>query len=317
VAHLDLIKRAIVSRRPGWVNVALLVLALAIATGLRMLIDRAANGVPFLTFYPVILLAAILLGARYAVAAAIASALIVSRVLMTRPWLSDNDPERYVIIALYAVVILMMVSIGQAMRLLVLESEAHARQAETFNAELQHRTKNALQIMRALIARGPRGEDPQVYFRTLAGRLDAFARANEVLRFGVLESAGCEVLVRAAISPFDDGRITLSGPDCHVSREAATPLVMALHELCTNAIKYGALSAEAGTVWLGWETAAAGQEVQLTWIEQGGPPVTPPRHRGLGSRLLVANGGLSAVDLDWRREGLCCRITAQAAKTGR
>jgi two-component sensor histidine kinase len=312
---LERIERAIITPMPAWRKLAALGLGLGVATAIRIAIDGGASGVPFLTFYPVILLAAIFLGAPYAAAGAAGAALIASRLFMPAPWLSVHGPARIAILVLYVMAIGLMVILGDIMRRLVMESEAHARQQDAFNAELQHRTKNSLQIMRALIARGPRGEDPQTYFTNLAGRLDALAKANELLRFGVLEAASVDCLVRAAIEPFDDGRFELSGPPCDVARSAATPLVMALHELCTNAIKYGALSLEGGTIWLGWEATANDTAVLITWIERGGPPVAAPSHRGLGSRLLVANGGLARVDLDWRAEGLLCRIIANGAET--
>lgn len=306
---LETVKRLIVAHRPWWADAAILGGALAFATGLRLAIDGGVYGFPFLTFFPVILLSSVFLGGRFAVAAALLSAGIVARVILPAPWLVPGQPAHIVILGLYVITVVFVISIGQVMRLLVLENETHRIQQDAFNAELQHRTKNALQIMRALIARGPREEDPAAYFQALAGRLDALAKANELLRFGVLESAGLHDLVRAAIKPFDEDRFTIEGPPCNVSRHAATPLMMALHELCTNATKYGALSNDEGGVFLNWTANSADNAITLTWEERGGPAVVVPRHRGLGTRLLTANGGLTRVDLDWRREGLVCRMT--------
>lgn len=317
---LDRVKRGIVARRPWWANCAILAVALLGATGLRLFIDGGQNGFPFLTFFPVVLLAAVFLGGGYAVFAAIAAVVIVGQLFFDTPWLSGADSAKIFILVLYVAMVSFVIMIGYVMRLLVLENEAHSRQQAAFNAELQHRTKNALQIMRALIARGPRGEDPSTYFETLAGRLDALAKANELLRFGVLESAGLRELVTMAVAPFDPTRFTLDGPACRVSRQAATPLMMALHELCTNATKYGALSADEGTVAVRWQVPAEGlpqgvgaQRVGIVWEERGGPAVVPPTHRGLGSRLLTANGGLTSVELEWRNEGLVCRLAALGA----
>nr|WP_281384455.1 sensor histidine kinase [Novosphingobium flavum] len=211
--------------------------------------------------------------------------------------------------------ILVVIATGQVLRRLVQENEAHLKQQETFNAELQHRTKNALQIMRALIARGPRGEDPASYFETLAGRLDALAKANELLRFGALESAELGAMIKAAISPFDAARFELDGPPCQVARQAVTPLMLALHELCTNSTKYGALSVDAGMVAVKWGTAgdAAHPGIELVWRETGGPRVRQPTHRGLGTRLLTPHSGLAAVHQDWRPEGLVCSMTVIGA----
>ena len=305
------IKQAIVAPQPVAMKLAWLVGGIACATGLRLVLDRGAYGVPFLTFYPLILLASIFLGGRYAAATAAVAVFMVNRVFAA-PWLASEGPARVVMLLLYLMTFGVIVATGHVMRSLVLENEEHLRQTNAFNTELQHRTKNALQIMRSLIARGPRGEDPAAYYENLAGRLDALAKANELLRFGMLESCEIGTLVAATLEPFDSSRFRISGKNCLVAKSATTPLVMALHELCTNATKYGALSAEDGHVAIGWgiEDCGSGPFVSIDWCEHGGPPVAAPTRRGLGSRILTPNGGLRAVDLEWRPAGLCCRMHA-------
>jgi len=313
---LDRVKRAVIAPRSTARKAGILAVLLLVAWGIRFAIDRGQNGVPYVTFYPVILVSAIFLGGRYAVAAALASSLIVSRGFMENPWIGQWNAGRAALLVLFIITVAAIVLLGQIMRALVLESEESMRQQEAFNAELQHRAKNSLQIMRALIARGPRGEEPNAYFQILAGRLDALAAANELLRFGIDRSAPLPRLVNSAIKPFEQRRIHAKGPDCEISKNATTPLMMALHELCTNATKYGALSAEGGSVDLRWTVPAdALGLVELEWVERGGPPVTAPTHRGLGARLLTANGGLKQVDLDWRPEGLCCRLAVEQASS--
>jgi len=312
--ELEGIKRAIIAPRSTGVKITMLFGGLAAATLSRLVIDRGENGVPFLTFYPVVLLSAIFLGGRYAAACALIAAVIANRIFMPMPWLTVSPLARVAILLLYGLTIWIIIVTGHLMRRLVLENEEHARQQDAFNLELQHRTKNALQIMRALIARGPRGEDPATYFQVLAGRLDALAGANELLRFGVLESAPLEELVARAIRPFDLDRFIVTGQPCEIARSATTPLMMALHELGTNASKYGALSAEHGSVEITWALPAApGGDVAITWKEHGGPPVTPPTRRGLGSRLLAPNGGMRRVDLDWNPAGLRCDLAVACA----
>ena len=311
LVDLQGIKRAIIAPRSRPVRFCILFAAMAVAAGLRLLIDGGANGVPFLTFYPVVLLAAIFLGGEYAIMAAVVAVIIIRWCFVDSLWLAATVGARIAITALFALAVLVIIGTGEVLRRLVLENEAWNRQQETFNAELQHRTKNSLQIMRALISRGPRGEDPERYFQTLAGRLDSLAKANELLRFGVLESTALGPLIDAAIGPFGRSHFNVAGPDCQVSRSAATPLMMALHELCTNALKYGALSADGGMVTINWSAAQAGGLVDIEWTERGGPEVSEPTHRGLGSRLLSPNGGLRQVALDWQREGLVCRMAAE------
>ncbi len=87
------------------------------------------------------------------------------------------------------------------------------------------------------------------------------------------------------------------------------PLVLALHELATNAVKYGALSRSAGKVILTWRLEEGSAD--LDWVEVGGPLVAAPNRKGLGSRLLTEQAGLFDVQLDFRPDGLICRIKLQ------
>ncbi|HJQ58240.1 MAG TPA: sensor histidine kinase, partial [Vineibacter sp.] len=111
---------------------------------------------------------------------------------------------------------------------------------------------------------------------------------------------------------FDDGsggRITLTGPDVALSAQLAVSLGMAVHELTTNAAKYGALSVYGGKVDVTWSLTIEATRRVLTfdWVESGGPPVTPPKRQGFGSRLLdfVLPGQIQAkADIDWHTEGV-------------
>lgn len=85
--------------------------------------------------------------------------------------------------------------------------------------------------------------------------------------------------------------------------------MMGLHELCTNATKHGALSRDEGRVAIRWRLGQSPDEVDFEWSESGGPRVEEPRSRGMGSRLLVANGGMKGVSMQFEPGGLQCRIT--------
>ncbi len=105
--------------------------------------------------------------------------------------------------------------------------------------------------------------------------------------------------------------MNIVGPTCSLPEAACVPLVLALHELGTNAVKYGALSTLSGSVDLVWtsvEAPCGGREVVLDWTEKEGPEVEPPTRQGLGSRLLTRQPGLNDVTLQFRPEGLRCRI---------
>jgi two-component sensor histidine kinase len=109
----------------------------------------------------------------------------------------------------------------------------------------------------------------------------------------------------------EPGRFTIEGPNIFLAPRAALALALALHELCTNAAKYGALSADGGSVAISW--SSEGDRLRLEWKERGGPPVETPPTRGFGSRLIERGleadlGG--AAKLHFERNGMCCVIEA-------
>jgi two-component sensor histidine kinase len=282
-------------------------LAVLIPTAMRWVIDRGVLGAPFVLYFPAIQMITTLLGWRWGALTAIASGLAVWYLFLPPTLAFGLDVEQVVPLVLYTSSSVMMVLVGQLLRNTLFELQARAQQSEDFNHELQHRTKNSLQMVRALASQASRATDPAEFYEMLAGRLGALAKANELLRFGALKS--CEIcdLIKAAIAPFAHDRFELSGPTRAVSRNACTPLMMALHELATNASKYGALSAPGGKVRIAWDDGADGQ-LRLVWQEIGGPPVSEPTHKGMGTRLLRPSSGMRAVDLRFLPDGVTCEM---------
>lgn len=195
-------------------------------------------------------------------------------------------------------------------------------QQAILNRELSHRMKNTLAIVQAIATQTLRNaSDLAGASDTLSARLVALGRAHDLLLTGESESADMRAIIEGALELHDDrqsGRFTLEGPDLRVGEAAALSLALMIHELATNAAKYGALSRPQGRVRIGWAISGqAGEEtVQLRWQESGGPPVTPPTRKGFGSRLIER--GLSGavggeVVTDYRPEGLTCTLTAPLA----
>ena len=191
--------------------------------------------------------------------------------------------------------------------------------------ELNHRVKNTLaavqSIARQTLRRGRPVEQAEELF---TARLVALSAAHDVLTRENWEGAALREIVAGALHPFDvqaDGRIVTEGPDVRLGSRAALALAMALHELATNAVKYGALHGEAGRVRLTWRVRTSGHggdQLELEWREAGGPPVTPPASSGFGSRLLtqgLAADLAGAAELDFAPDGLVCRITAPVEAT--
>jgi len=180
--------------------------------------------------------------------------------------------------------------------------------------ELNHRVKNTLAIVQAIAWQSFRtGGAPPAMRDAFEGRLAALAAAHDVLTRQSWEAGSIAHIVAEATAPHHagDGRLTAEGPPVDLEPKAAVALGLAMHELATNAVKYGALSTPAGRVAVRW--TAEGGLLRLTWRETDGPPVSGPIQRGFGARLLeqgLAGELGGAVTLDFRLEGLVCMVEA-------
>jgi two-component sensor histidine kinase len=184
--------------------------------------------------------------------------------------------------------------------------------------ELNHRVKNTLATVQSIAAQTRRtAHDPRASYEAFIERLMALSRVHDVLTQERWERAALRAIVDGAIQPFDDGagrRFRIAGPPVWIEPHVALALAMALHELATNAAKYGALSTAEGAVALEWRLTDAGRVLELNWREAGGPPVTPPARRGFGSRLLergLASELNGKVVVEYRPEGLACAMRAR------
>jgi PAS domain S-box-containing protein len=179
--------------------------------------------------------------------------------------------------------------------------------------ELNHRVKNTLAIVQGIAQQSFKDERvPRELRATFEGRLAALAAAHNVLTRENWGSAPLRRIVDDAVLPFGPARFAIEGVDMRIAPKPAVSLALALHELATNAAKYGALSNETGRVELQWsEERGDHSTFVLDWREVGGPPVQPPTHRGFGSRLIER--GLAAeldgkVRMDYQPDGLRCHI---------
>jgi PAS domain S-box-containing protein len=179
--------------------------------------------------------------------------------------------------------------------------------------EAEHRAKNVLANVKAMVQLS-HSDTPKGLKEAIAGRIEALANVHSL--FAQSRWAGAELgrLVQQELSPYSrDGemRTRIDGPSVMLNSDVAQSMAVALHELATNAAKYGALSEEKGQVRVEWSRAADGRVV-LRWAEAGGPPVTPPTRKGFGTHVMEAmiRGHVGGdVRLNWRAEGLACEIT--------
>ncbi|HYF23432.1 MAG TPA: PAS domain-containing protein [Caulobacteraceae bacterium] len=183
--------------------------------------------------------------------------------------------------------------------------------------ELNHRVKNTLAIVQSIAAQSFAGDaaTPEARAR-FEGRLMALASAHALLTRENWEGAAFRALTDEALAPLaPPGRLSLSGPDFRLDPRTAVTLAMALHELGTNAAKYGAWSSGSGDVRLVWTLVPEGEtaRLELVWRERGGPPVTAPERRGFGTRMvergLAAEFGAGATLL-FEPDGVVCALSA-------
>jgi PAS domain S-box-containing protein len=184
---------------------------------------------------------------------------------------------------------------GGQTRILSISRDITARveaeeQKEILAGELQHRVQNLLSVAAAITQQTLRGSNEvNEASEKIANRLGALSTAHRLLsKEGSLSTRLVDV-VAEALKPYDEGcrRIVVSGEDHPLGRNAAIALTLTINELCTNAIKYGALSNSDGHISLDWESD--GELLRLTWREAGGPPVSPPTRTGFGSRVIRSN----------------------------
>ena len=187
------------------------------------------------------------------------------------------------------------------------------------NRELAHRLKNQLTIVQALVSETLRtGKSAEEMKSVLNSRIAVLARSHDAVISGHVTSRSVDAVVRNAVEWQNNGRILVDGPELPMASRPALSLSLVLHELLTNALKYGALSNEDGTVRIVWATEKVEGVARLVlrWEETGGPEVRPPSRQGLGARLIRA--GLSGtrntrVALDFNPEGVCCEIATDLA----
>lgn len=178
------------------------------------------------------------------------------------------------------------------------------------NQELGHRLKNSLALVQAIAAQTLRGSVEPQAIEAFSSRLAALGHAHDILLRQEWSTASLSRILAASIEPHDAfGQVTLQGPDFQVSSRAAVALSLMLHELATNAVKYGALSTPSGRILMQWHVER--DHLHFTWQESGGPPVKQPARTGFGSRLIdMGLGGRSEVRRNYRPEGLTIAIRA-------
>jgi two-component system, chemotaxis family, CheB/CheR fusion protein len=194
----------------------------------------------------------------------------------------------------------------------ITESKRAQEQQQLLVNEMQHRIKNSLATIQAIafqtLNRHAKERDAFI------ARLHALGSAHDLLTSKTWEKASVRAIVTRALEPFQEhvnDRLTIDGPaDLWLDSTKSVTVAMALHELATNAVKYGALSNGRGRVSIAWQRQSDPDRMKLVWQESGGPEVLPPKQKGFGSHLIerAFAGQLGGSELVFSPQGLCCTL---------
>ena len=193
--------------------------------------------------------------------------------------------------------------------------EAENRQA-LLAREVDHRARNTLAVVQSIV-RLTKAPTMEAYSDAIEGRIRALAHAQELLSQSRWQ--GCDIvrLVGEELAPYrigDPAKVTIKGPSVILAPDRAQALALSLHELATNAAKYGALSSQSGRVSIAWRIEDG--VLELIWREAGGPPAQRPQTEGFGTRIVNASikgQSRGSVKFDWQPEGLCCKFAIPCA----
>jgi two-component system, chemotaxis family, CheB/CheR fusion protein len=187
--------------------------------------------------------------------------------------------------------------------------------------ELAHRVRNSLAVVQAIVSRTLRASNAEPALHdALISRLHALAKSHAHLVNNEWKAAELKTIIHDQLEVYiaaQSPRLSLQGPAVHLPVEAAVPIGLLLHELATNALKYGSLSGLVGRVTVESQVIEtdAGRRLRLVWTESGGPPVTTPVKTGFGTELMERGLPEATVQRHFRQEGFACTIELTLPET--
>ena len=307
---VQLARHGVRSRSPAAFGFA--VLCVAVATLLRLAVAPIAPGaVPFATYFPAILITTFVAGRTAGALATVLSG-VAAWGLFIEPRLTftiDRTEAVSVLLFLGAALIMMWVADQYRRVLRRLDEEETYRQVIV--DELGHRMKNKLATIHAILRHELRTQEK--IWSSVSGRLRALSAADDFLTDADGTGVDLRDLVGMELQPYGEKRVRVRGGALILHAKLSSVLALVVHELATNAAKYGALSTEGGRVDIAWREDK--DVIAIDWVESGGPLVTPPGKRSFGSSLiersLITLSG--SADLQFPPSGVICRIRAPKA----
>lgn len=197
----------------------------------------------------------------------------------------------------------------------IAERKATEERTSLLMAELDHRVKNILAVVSSVVSQTLRSNSArETVSAEIEGRIMAIARAHNLLTDHGGTEGSLRDLIATELRPYEQqNNMVLAGDDIILTSRSSLTLALAIHELATNAAKYGSLSVVGGQLAVSWRLTGevSPQQLEIEWCEAGGPPVTSPSHRGFGTKLIEVSlvRGLGAkVDRNFAEAGVCCSI---------
>lgn len=285
---------------------------LGAATALRFMGSWTNSDFLFATYFPAILAAGLLAGIPAAVGVTIASALIM-RLFFVPPYLhsASQTSGEYIDFLMYLISAALTICFAHYCRVVLNRLHKRNLTNEILARELQHRNKNVSAVL-DVIVRKSLADDPE-RARKVFGRIKAIMYANDLLTAAQPRLVTLKQLLLQEFAPYGEERFEAFGPEIIIEPEIARHLILLVHELVTNAAKYGSLSRLSGRVVVEWLTDDGA--IILKWKESGGPRIDLPKREGFGSQLAaVCIKALSgSMQQDFAPDGFACWIRFKAS----
>ncbi|RUO98009.1 HWE histidine kinase domain-containing protein [Hyphomicrobium sp.] len=304
----------------------------AVAAGARLWAsDWLEDNTPFLTFFVAILLTALVAGTGPGLLVILCSLVFswyfyfpaVGWLPLSKPAIAALSGFAILSLLIVAVVYLLNRKVesliderGRSEGLLQ-DSALGELQLEQLNIELRHRLKNTFAVIGGLISQSARyTRDVDQFATVLAGRLSAMGNAMDLIAMRSFMGASLNELISETLKPLvppGRDRFHMQGPETIIPGDVASALALTLHELGTNAIKYGAWSDARGKVSVTWTLTRLENDdnrFELLWSERGGPPVSQPERRGLGTTLIDSGFPTAQVERQFEKDGVQCLLVA-------
>lgn len=297
----------LVQLRPWSAQAILVALAcLAGATSVRVVLGWFGVTAPFGTFFPAVLVTALLAGTPAAIAVIMASVFVVWWTFLPPPYQFNPIGAKDIAnITLFIISSGLIIVVAQLYRTTLQQLQNRNSERELLMRELEHRGRNTYAIVETIVRNTLAADRDKADI--IAARVRAVSSANDLVNWSNTRTVSLLRLL-ALVFGANAERISVSGADVELSPAATRTLSLVFHELLINAMKYGALSNPSGSIAIHWVSGA--ERVALTWVESGGPEVSRPDRTGFGTTVMTRSLAALSGDIDFafNLSGLRCGV---------